>query len=157
MSSLSPARQRATASPGRLMICFMPWGHKGKSWRKKFICLKIAPRRSSYLASLIIPIRLTLLFKNLPMRECALFVRLTQSKIGLGSKYKKINFHTAGEENLKIFVTQPIPSAGLDVLRRAYPNFAMNPEERVLSRAELLAKINGCDAILSLLTDKMDG
>jgi glyoxylate reductase len=58
---------------------------------------------------------------------------------------------------LKIFVTQPIPSAGLEVLRRAYPNFQMNPDERVLPRTELLEKIKGCDAILSLLTDKMDG
>jgi len=58
---------------------------------------------------------------------------------------------------LKIYVTQPIPSAGLEVLRRAYPNFQMNPEERVLSRAELLENIKGCDAILSLLTDKIDG
>jgi lactate dehydrogenase-like 2-hydroxyacid dehydrogenase len=58
---------------------------------------------------------------------------------------------------LKIYVTQPIPSAGLDVLRRAHPNFQINPEERVLSRAELLEKTRGCDAILSLLTDKIDG
>jgi glyoxylate reductase len=57
---------------------------------------------------------------------------------------------------LKIFVTQPIPTAGLEVLRRAYPNFQMNHEERVLSRAELLENIKGCDAILSLLTDKID-
>jgi D-3-phosphoglycerate dehydrogenase len=61
------------------------------------------------------------------------------------------------EQNLKIFVTQPIPTAGLDVLRRAYPNFQMNPEERVLSRPELLEKVKGCDAVLSLLTDKIDG
>jgi lactate dehydrogenase-like 2-hydroxyacid dehydrogenase len=32
----------------------------------------------------------------------------------------------------------------------------MNSEERVLTGAELLEKINGCDAILSLLTDKID-
>jgi glyoxylate reductase len=57
---------------------------------------------------------------------------------------------------LKIFVTQPIPPAGLEILRRAYPNFQINPEERVLTRAELLAKIKSCDAILSLLTDKID-
>ncbi len=57
---------------------------------------------------------------------------------------------------MKIFVTQPIPSAGLEVLRRAYPNFQMNPEERVLSRSELLAKVQGCDALLTLLTDKID-
>jgi len=58
---------------------------------------------------------------------------------------------------LKIYVTQPIPSAGLEVLRRAYPSFQMNPDERVLSRAELLENIKSCDAILSLLTDKIDG
>ncbi len=58
---------------------------------------------------------------------------------------------------MKIFVTQPIPQAGLEVLRRAYPNFQMNPEERVLSRTELLEQIKGCDAILTLLTDKIDG
>jgi len=58
---------------------------------------------------------------------------------------------------LKIYVTQPIPPAGLEVLRRAYPNFQMNPDERVLSRAELLEQIKGCDATLTLLTDKIDG
>ena len=58
---------------------------------------------------------------------------------------------------MKIYVTQPIPPAGLEVLRRAYPNFQMNPDERVLSRAELLEQIKGCDATLTLLTDKIDG
>jgi len=58
---------------------------------------------------------------------------------------------------LKIYVTQPIPAPGLEILRRAYPNFQMNPDERVLARAELLEQIKGCDAILSLLTDKIDG
>jgi D-3-phosphoglycerate dehydrogenase len=57
---------------------------------------------------------------------------------------------------LKIYVTQPIPSAGLETLRRAYPNFQMNPDERVLTRAELFEKTKGCDGILSLLTDKID-
>ncbi|MDZ7343615.1 MAG: D-glycerate dehydrogenase [candidate division KSB1 bacterium] len=57
---------------------------------------------------------------------------------------------------MKIFVTQPIPQAGLELLRQAYPHFEINPEERVLSRVELLENIKGCDAILSLLTDKID-
>jgi glyoxylate reductase len=57
---------------------------------------------------------------------------------------------------LQIFVTQPIPPAGLEVLRRAYSNFQMNPEERVLSRSELLAHVKGCNALLTLLTDKID-
>ncbi|MDZ7360365.1 MAG: D-glycerate dehydrogenase [candidate division KSB1 bacterium] len=58
---------------------------------------------------------------------------------------------------MKIFVTQPIPPAGLEVLRRAYPNFQMNHEERVLARMELIEKVKGCDALLTLLTDKIDG
>lgn len=58
---------------------------------------------------------------------------------------------------MKIFVTQPIPPAGLDILRQAYPKFQMNPDERVLARAELLEKVKGCDALLTLLTDKIDG
>jgi glyoxylate reductase len=57
---------------------------------------------------------------------------------------------------LKIYVTQPIPPAGLEVLRRAYPDFQMNPEERVLARPELLAQVRGCDALITLLTDKID-
>jgi glyoxylate reductase len=57
---------------------------------------------------------------------------------------------------LKIYVTQPIPQAGLEVLRRAYPNFQMNPEERVLTRAEVLEKVKGVDALITLLTDKID-
>lgn len=58
---------------------------------------------------------------------------------------------------MKIFVTQPIPPAGLDILRQAYPQFQINPDERVLARAELLEKVKGCDALLTLLTDKIDG
>jgi glyoxylate reductase len=60
------------------------------------------------------------------------------------------------EENLKIFVTQPIPQAGLDVLHRAYAEYRMNSEARVLTRRELSEKIGGTDAILALLTDKID-
>ena len=60
------------------------------------------------------------------------------------------------EDNLKIFVTQPIPQAGLDVLRQAYPEYQMNSEERILTRGELLNDIKGADALLTLLTDKMD-
>jgi glyoxylate reductase len=57
---------------------------------------------------------------------------------------------------LKIYVTQPIPQAGLEVLRQAYPNFQVNPEDRVLARPELLEKVKGVDALLTLLTDKID-
>jgi glyoxylate reductase len=57
---------------------------------------------------------------------------------------------------LKIFVTQPIPQAGLEILRQAHPDFQMNPEDRVLTPPELLEKVEGVDALLTLLTDKID-
>lgn len=58
---------------------------------------------------------------------------------------------------MKIFVTRPIPQAGLEILRQAYPDFTMNSEDRVLERHELLAAVKGLDGLLSLLTDRIDG
>jgi glyoxylate reductase len=60
------------------------------------------------------------------------------------------------EDNLKIFVTQLIPQAGLEILRQAYPEYQINSEERVLTRRELLEKVKGMDALLTLLTDRID-
>jgi glyoxylate reductase len=57
---------------------------------------------------------------------------------------------------LKIFVTQLIPQAGLEILRRAYPEYRINSEERILMRRELLEKVKGMDALLTLLTDRID-
>ncbi len=55
----------------------------------------------------------------------------------------------------KIYVTREIPEAGLKLLRAKYPDFEMNAGERVLGKDELINKVKGCDAILSLLTDGM--
>ena len=57
---------------------------------------------------------------------------------------------------MKIFVTQLIPQAGLEILRRAHPEYGINAEERVLDREELLEGARGADALLTLLTDKID-
>ena len=58
---------------------------------------------------------------------------------------------------MKIFVTQLIPKSGLDVLRQVYPDYSINSEERVLTPSELLDQVKGADALLTLLTDKIDG
>lgn len=58
---------------------------------------------------------------------------------------------------MKIYVTRPIPQVGLDILRRVYPDYKMNQEDRVLQRHELLAAVKGLDGLLSLLTDRIDG
>ncbi|MFQ6115540.1 MAG: 2-hydroxyacid dehydrogenase [bacterium] len=57
---------------------------------------------------------------------------------------------------MKIYVTRRIPEAGLTILRKAYPDFQMNHDDRVLTRAELLEKVKGAEALLTLLTDKID-
>ena len=57
---------------------------------------------------------------------------------------------------MKIYVTRPIPEAGLELLRRSHPDFEMNTEDRMLTRAELLDNARGLDGLLSLLTDKID-
>ena len=58
---------------------------------------------------------------------------------------------------MRIYVTRPIPEAGLNILRHAHPDFEMNPEDRVLTRRELLAKVRGVEGLLALLTDTIDG
>lgn len=58
--------------------------------------------------------------------------------------------------DMDVFVTQPIPQPGLDLLAREHPGFRINPEERVLGRAQLLEGVRGAAAILALLTDRID-
>lgn len=55
-----------------------------------------------------------------------------------------------------IYVTREIPEGGLKLLREKFGNFEMNTEDRVLTREELLERVRGRDAVLSLLTDKID-
>ncbi|MBI4262377.1 D-glycerate dehydrogenase [Candidatus Uhrbacteria bacterium] len=58
----------------------------------------------------------------------------------------------------RIFVTRKIPEVGLQRLR-AEKDFdvVVSPKDRVLTRAELKKGVKGADAILSLLTDRIDG
>jgi len=55
----------------------------------------------------------------------------------------------------KVYVTRPIPEAGLDMLR-ARCEVEVNPRDEVLSHEELLGKVKGRDAVLCLLTDGID-
>src|SRR3989344_5140429 len=76
----------------------------------------------------------------------------------------RLFFFSAGEwlpisSNLtlmvKVFVTRKIPQAGLDLLKDV--EFSVWEEDRVIPREVLLERVKGVDAILSLLTDKIDG
>lgn len=55
----------------------------------------------------------------------------------------------------RIYVTRILPQAGLDLLAEEY-DVEVNPHDRVATREELLAGINGKDALLCLLTETID-
>ena len=58
----------------------------------------------------------------------------------------------------KIFVTRKIPEAGIRKLKEAGYEVEVNPEDKVLSKDELVSylKTGKYDAVLALLTDKLD-
>lgn len=55
-----------------------------------------------------------------------------------------------------VYVTRRIPEAALELLRRECDVVEVNPEDRALTRAELLDKVRGRDGLLTLLTDSVD-
>ena len=55
----------------------------------------------------------------------------------------------------KVYVTRRIPEAGLDLLGKSC-DVEVNPEDRPLTRAELLEKVKGRDGVITLLTDRVD-
>src|SRR3989344_515708 len=59
---------------------------------------------------------------------------------------------------MKVFVTRPIPEAGLELLRQAGHTVVVNQaaKDRPATREELLAGVVDCTAILSVLTEKID-
>jgi glyoxylate reductase len=56
----------------------------------------------------------------------------------------------------KVFVARPIPEIGVNMLKEKF-DVTVNPEDKVLSKEELQKEVAGVDAILPLLTDKVDG
>jgi len=55
----------------------------------------------------------------------------------------------------KVYVTRRIPQPGIDLLKQ-HCEVSVNPEDRVLSRNELLSNVKHADGVLCLLTDKID-
>ncbi|MBI4708716.1 MAG: D-glycerate dehydrogenase [Candidatus Portnoybacteria bacterium] len=56
----------------------------------------------------------------------------------------------------KVFVTRKIPESGIELLKKEGFEVEVSDFDGVLPRQQLLEKVKGVDAILSLLTDKMD-
>ena len=55
-----------------------------------------------------------------------------------------------------VYVTRMIPQENIDELRKHF-DVEINLEDRALTKAELMQKAKGRDAIVSLLTDTIDG
>jgi lactate dehydrogenase-like 2-hydroxyacid dehydrogenase len=61
-----------------------------------------------------------------------------------------------GPDRPRVLVTRRIPEAPLELLR-AHCAVEVNPEDRPLSRPELLEAVRDRDGVLCLLTDRVDG
>jgi glyoxylate reductase len=62
-------------------------------------------------------------------------------------------------ENMKrrgVYVTRMVPQENLEELQRHF-DVEVNPDDRALTREELKQKVKGRDAVLSILTDTIDG
>ncbi|MFA6099737.1 MAG: D-glycerate dehydrogenase [Patescibacteria group bacterium] len=57
---------------------------------------------------------------------------------------------------MKIFVTRKIHEAGLAMLKKAGYKITVYPKDQMIDQKALLAGVKGKDALLSLLTDKID-
>ena len=59
---------------------------------------------------------------------------------------------------MNVFITRKIPSRGIELLSAKGYTVALNPEDRVLTKEELIAFLKGdrYDAVLCLLTDTID-
>ena len=55
-----------------------------------------------------------------------------------------------------VYVTRRIPQPGLEILEAACDRVEVNPEDRYLTREELLRAVRGRDGVLCLLTDVID-
>jgi glyoxylate reductase len=58
---------------------------------------------------------------------------------------------------MKVFVTRPIPQAGMGILREAGLDIRLRDQESPIPREELLAGAAQADALLCMLTDRIDG
>lgn len=55
----------------------------------------------------------------------------------------------------KIFVTRQLPDAAMQEIGR-YFDMTVNPDNRVLAKEEIIEGVKDCDALLCLLTDRID-
>ncbi len=57
---------------------------------------------------------------------------------------------------MKIFVTRKIHESGINLLKKAGHKVTVYSKDEIIPRSKLLKNVKGCDAVLSLLTDKIN-
>lgn len=57
---------------------------------------------------------------------------------------------------MKIFITRKIPDAGIKLLAKEGFDISIYKKDRPITRKELIKSVKDCDALISLLTDKID-
>ncbi len=57
---------------------------------------------------------------------------------------------------MKIFVTRKIHESGINMLKKAGHTVTIYPKDKIIPRIKLLKSVKGCDAVLSLLTDRIN-
>ena len=58
--------------------------------------------------------------------------------------------------SLNVFITRQIPEEGIKLLKKYCQTVEVNPYDRPLSYDELLRQVKGRDAILTMLSDRID-
>lgn len=56
----------------------------------------------------------------------------------------------------KVFITRPIPDQGIKMLKDKKYTVSIYPRDEIIPRAELLKCVKGVDALLPILTDRVD-
>jgi len=62
----------------------------------------------------------------------------------------------AMKKDFTILVTREIPKQGLDILKKNFKNVIVNTRDRNLTHNELVKMVRGVDAVLCLLSDRID-
>ncbi len=60
------------------------------------------------------------------------------------------------KKDFTILVTREIPKQGLDILKKKFKNVIVNTRDRNLTHNELVKMVRGVDAVLCLLSDRID-
>ena len=57
---------------------------------------------------------------------------------------------------MRVLITRPIPDEGILLLRKAKHALDLYEKDEIMPRKELLKRVKGVDALLSLLNDRID-